>query len=56
MGIGVAVEDNLVDEVGAVSIHQQLDLFLSYIEMLRDIDAKVPRLFHFWGFEEQDLS
>ena len=56
VSIGIAVKDNLVDEVGAVGIQQKLDFLFSHIEMLGDVYAIVPCLFHLRLFQEPDGS
>ena len=56
VGIGITVDDDLVEKVGAIGIHQQLDFLFSHIEMLRQVDAEVPSLFHLWGVHEYNLT
>ena len=54
MRIGVAVKDDLVDEIGAVEIDLQYEFAPTHVEVFSQINAVVPSIFHLWRVQETD--
>ena len=56
VGISIAVEDDLVDEIGAVEIDLQYEFAPTHVEVFGQINAVVPSIFHLWRVQETDNS
>ena len=56
MGVGIAVEDDLVDEVGTVEVGVDDNLAPTDVNAFGQVDAIVPGLFHLGRVEEANLS
>ena len=54
--IGIAVEDDLVDEIGAVEVGSQSEFAPAEAEGLGQIDAVVPSLFHLGRFHKDQFA